>query len=607
MLLTQLVNFENARIAKASAQGGKQLPFMYQIQNVRWLVRLDAAGNFLSLSPLSGQPVGKKKDMGKPLAAPSVVRSMGVKAKLLMDNAEYVLGLARQAGDKKVVDRHAAFKALVQDCAEQTGSPAVQAVYAFLKQHDPMSFAAELPESFTPDINITFEVNGEMPMDLPEVHTFWTSRFTGENTSGDLINGAQGKLMDREPVKIKGIPGGQTAGMNYISANAAAFESYGLEASQVAPVTIGNAEKYANALNTLLRDDQTSLRIGGVVYIFWTSEGHTPPIRQAFDKPTTFDVFADLSDMSMAEVVSRDPHSRFRGSMTGLFTGAGNDVEASTPLHVAGLSASGSRVVLRRHMQSKVGEAAERIEAFYENQYLSPLGSKDTGLYGIYDLARSLYPKPRPGERVEVRAADANAILAHALEGDPLPQAFLERLHARNRVDGGPNRRRAALTRLTLLSRKEWRMESGGLNVLDKNHPNPAYHLGRYIAIVERIQEVAIPNVNVTVSDRFFGALPSQPYAIFSLLDRDVRPHLRKLSRDPQKKDLGRYFERLLEEIVSHIHIGASGTESQDLSPTFTPTERALYSLGNYHQRAYREPQKPKPAADDSLKGTDHE
>lgn len=581
MLLSRLVEFENARKAQQEVVGAVGLPFMYQMQAVRWLVRLDREGRLLSPPSPMSDGLGKKKDLGKVIAAPSIVRAAGIKAKLLMDNAEYALGLVRKEGDKKVADRHAAFKRLVQECAEATGNEAVRAIHAFLSAHDPSAF--ELPDGFSPDANVTFEVDGALPIESGDVQRFWAARFRGEEVGaapptpdepGDLINGAGGKLMDREPVKIKGIPGGQTAGMNYVSANAGAFESYGLEASRIAPITVENAEKYANALNFLLRDEKTSLRIGTVVYVFWTPTGETPPVKQALNQPQDLSVPLDLSAFAETEFASRSPEARFRGTLTGLFTGTKGDLTENTPLYGAGFSASGSRVVLRRHMHTTVGEAAARIAAFYANQTLQPITDKDAGLYGVYDLARSMYPKPKPGERVEVRAADASAVLAHALDGQPLPFAFLQRLAGRNRAEQNVTRRRAALAKLVLISRKESDMTR--LEALNEARPEAAYHLGRLLAVLDDIQRSVMPGANTTLVDRFYGSMSTTPHAVIGRLIQGAQPHLARLRKDRPGAYAGK--QAALESVMARI---------DDILPKpLDLREQALFSLGYYHQKA---------------------
>ena len=78
------------------------MPFMYALQNVRWEVRLRADGTVRDVQGLSSGKA-KGKDLGKPTPAPNLVRTVGIKPRLLMDNAEYVLGLAKKEGDKNTI------------------------------------------------------------------------------------------------------------------------------------------------------------------------------------------------------------------------------------------------------------------------------------------------------------------------------------------------------------------------------------------------------------------------------------------------------------------------------------------------------------------------
>ena len=66
-----------------------------------------------------------------------------------------------------------------------------------------------------------------------------------------LICGEVRPAIKRLQFKIKRIPGGQSAGMALISANATAFESYGLEASLIAPTCQDCGER--SKLRTRLR------------------------------------------------------------------------------------------------------------------------------------------------------------------------------------------------------------------------------------------------------------------------------------------------------------------------------------------------------------------
>ena len=176
MLLEQLMHYEERMRAEQRAraeatEGGSsgEMPFMYAMQSVRWEVRLNADGSVRDVQPhTSGKTKGK--DLGAPMAAPNLIRTVGIKPRLLMDNAEYVLGIAKKEGDTKTIQRHEEFKTLVRKCADTLNEPSVKAVADFLDRMTTASFQADYLSAFpdfAPDTNVTFSVDSLFPMTLP--------------------------------------------------------------------------------------------------------------------------------------------------------------------------------------------------------------------------------------------------------------------------------------------------------------------------------------------------------------------------------------------------------------------------------------------------------
>jgi CRISPR-associated protein Csd1 len=431
MLLTQLVAYAE-RLEKE--EGKTKIPFMYQEQSVRWLVYLDAQGNFEEMQ-MTSDGSGKKNDRGKRFVTPHIMRSSGAKAKLLADNAEYALGIGKEGADpSKVAERHRLFKEEVVACAEATKLSELEALRHYLFDVLPKQ-PIPLPEGFLADDVVSFVVDGIRPFELEPVQSYWAGKFV--NTPSDaeesgfqtecLISGTFGPVMEREPVKIKGIPGGQTSGMNFISANAAAFESYGLSASQIAPVRLDLAEKYANALNTLLKDPYTSLRLGPAVYAFWTRSGKTPPVVEDLREPGKSDRLARLRKGQILEPLPKRADSQqVRTQFTSVYSGnLYADLEPDE-FYCASLSASGSRVVVRDHFTTTVEVIGESLATYFASQTLI-----DAEPLGLYELAACLY---RDANK-EMVANVPTAILDFALHQTPLPFNFLAKLTARNRAE----------------------------------------------------------------------------------------------------------------------------------------------------------------------------
>ena len=559
------------------------MPFMYALQNVRWEVRLNAEGMLRDVIPhTSGKTKGK--DLGKPMPAPNLVRTVGIKPRLLMDNAEYALGLAKKEGDKNTGKRHEAFKSLISACAEATGESSLKAVAQFLAQHDPSTFREKhLPADFTPDLNVLFSVNDVNPLDLPSVQNFWASLFTpDENSAGDgfqaecLITGEFGPVMEREPVKIKGILGGQTSGMNFISANAGAFESYGLQASQIAPVKFEVAEQYANGLNRLLADPATSMKTGGVTFAFWTQEGATLPVGQILT-----DEDFDLAAIGLApEPTEQNASSQQVGAaLSSPFKGALADFDPKAAFYAVGMTPSGSRVAVRTHLTTTVADTLHHLRQYFAAQQLVKINQAgkhpDRSTYDLYPLVSAMSRDARK----EHTEPDVDALVQFALGGQPLPRSFLVKLNARNRVDEyHVTRPRAVLTKMVLLSRefKELEMDKDSLDALNPNQKEPAYHLGRLLAVLDDIQG-SVMKANTTLVDRFYGSMSTTPYAVVGRLIHGSQAHLQKLRKENEPAYRAKQNE--LESVMSRL----ADIPARPLSTA----QQALFALGYYHQRAH--------------------
>ena len=110
---------------------------------------------------------------------------------------------------------------------------------------------------------------------------------------------------------------------------------------------------------------------------------------------------------------------------------------------------------------------------------------------------------------------------------------------------------------------------------LDPDRLEPAYRLGRLFAALEKTQEDALPGLNATIRDRFYGAASSTPRAVFPRLLRTYQHHL---SKAVGERGLGLKInrERLVQEICASLgdmpaHLGLEG--------------QSLFALGYYHQR----------------------
>ena len=128
------------------------------------------------------------------------------------------------------------------------------------------------------------------------------------------------------------------------------------------------------------------------------------------------------------------------------------------------------------------------------------LGEDDRDTYDLRTLVSAMYRDLNK----EHTAPDVDALVQFALTGQPLPRSFLVRLAGRNRADEyRVTRPRAVLSKMVLLSRnfKELDMDRSTLEALNPEQPEPAYHLGRLLAVLDDIQN-SVMKANTTLVDR---------------------------------------------------------------------------------------------------------
>ncbi|MBI2952764.1 MAG: type I-C CRISPR-associated protein Cas8c/Csd1 [Chloroflexi bacterium] len=550
MLLQRLKEYADERLSLP--------PPLYDESPVRYIIELDGSGRLLSREPIdTADPSSPATKRGQRRYMPQVQRTSGVKPLLLVGNAEYTLGLARpKSKPERVAACHRAYLDLIGRCANGTREPAVCAVLLFL-QDDPASNIS-LPDDFARDAAITFRVDGAFPVDLPSVQAFWV-RVNDPSVDPDrpapsmqcLICGKERPVLERLQGKIKGVPGGQTAGTAIVSANAEAFESYGLPASLVAPTCTDCGERFTKAANALISERASHIRLGGAVFIFWTRE------------PVAFSLASYLDDPKPEDVKSLLESVRSGRRAT--------DVD-NTKFYATALSGSGGRAVVRDWIDSTVGDVKRSLISWFEGQRIVGLNGEGRGPLGLYALARATVRDVQK----ELAPPTPRAMLRAAVTGTPLPVGLLYQAVRRNRAEQGVTYQRVALIKLVLCRSNVRKGEEDRMVQLDSDNISPAYRCGRLLAVLEEVQRLAVPGAKATIVDRFFGTASSAPASVFGRLLRGAQPHLSKLQRDRP----GAYvaLQRRLEEIQA----GLTG-----FPRILTLEDQGIFALGYYHQRAY--------------------
>jgi CRISPR-associated protein Csd1 len=572
MILQQL--WKDADAIMTQTGRGSLPPAMYMPKRVKWIVELSHDPHLTVQFTLT---MGEDKK-GIERLVPFIKRTVGVVPILLADKPSYTFGVRfadpkRDAGrdlekdTARTVQEHQAYKDLLRACAKTTKDPNVVRIASFLETWNPNDPDKILPPDLGRDDLITFRVDETLPIQEVKVQDFWAKTAAGEEAGEAekelelglpaksamqcLVSGAIGPVEEMMPVPVKGLFGGKSE-MAIVSANANAFESYGLTRAQTSPICRPAGERFGQALNAVLASGSHHQSAGRITYVFWARGGVVPLF--AFQPPP------DARDLQKL--------------LTAVYRGDGswaNGLPSEEKFHLFGLTANAARVVVRSALDTTIGEVGIQQAAWFER--LALIGAD--GLLGrplpLKTLAVAAYR-----EFKDIAPGMEDALVQAALMGSPLPESLLTALVIRCRLDTDSRVTypRAALLKYILT--QSLPLEEAHLMTQEVTGDKPAaYHCGRLFAELEDIQKQAIQGINAGISDKFFGAASTAPASVFGQLLGGARDHLGKLRRSRE----GAYHgaEKRLEEIMSEI---------KDFPMTLSLRDQALFSLGYYHHRA---------------------
>lgn len=371
------------------------------------------------------------------------------------------------------------------------------------------------------------------------------------------------------PIKISRLPGeGKfTLGDAIVSFDKESSQSYGLQQSANAAMSIETATAYAATLNLLI--EQKSVRLGNSQAVYWfTGQDEIP------DDEDVMSYFHDGSPEQTAGAAERRAHEL----LTSIRGGARPDLGKSRFVALV-LSGRTSRVMVRDVMQGSFEELAIHTEDWF--RHLAIITSDGEGQARdpkFSTLAASLVRNDKKKSIDEVLKGMPNPWLHQlwraAVSGGLIPAASLAQAVHRNRIDVITDQP-ASHARMALI--KAYLIRNRGDNnmkpYMNPDHPHPAYHCGRAIALFARLQRAALGDVGAGVVQRYYTAASQTPGLILGRLAANAKNHLGKLDGG-----LAWWYENQLAGIMSSIG---------DFVPrTLTLEEQSLFALGYYQQLA---------------------
>ena len=577
----------------------------FEWKPLAWLVLVGRNGELLGIHGTQTIPEeegkGKKKPKPRPKSFPvprEPGRTSGDRAFFLFDKAEYVLGLdpepdpAKQRPADKLAARAALFRERADECLAATGDEGVRAVCLFLDRRSRGDIPVALPEGCAPNdlFAFVYHPDGDLLVtSRPKVQDYWRGlRAQAEAPDREreicLVSGRWAVPVDKLP-GIKNVPGGSSSGVALISFNANAFESYGWSGNKNAPMSREAAEACSTALNRLLHP----------AFPNPAEPGQTLPsrhLRLSADSAVCFWASTDQGDglaAQLAALFDANP-DEVRELYRSIWKGEPLKIEDPSLFYALTLSGTQGRAILRDWFEENVGRVAQSLACHFADLTIvrNTPPPKDRELPPALPLRVLLRSLAVRGDDKGVPAAMAGQIVHAALSGTPYPFGILQRALERTRAEIGRDewsdleRRdaRAALIKAVLERRRRTRQATTSYPeitvTMDPNNDIPGYRLGRLMAILERMQQIALGDIGASVVDRFFGSASATPAAVFPRLLKGFRHHVRKAKDEKDQAQRAYFLERDADEILSEI---------KGFPTYLSLEEQGLFVLGYHHQR----------------------
>jgi CRISPR-associated protein Csd1 len=567
-MILQSLNTYYQRLADDPDSG--VAPPGYSEQKVSFSLKLSPEGELLDGGVMDERQNTGKKFVARLMLVPEAVkRAVAIAPNFLCDNSTYVLGADTKGKPERTRECFEAFRSLHREITGESRDAGLLAVQRFLDRWDPVA-APKLPhwDVLEKGANLVFllEEDGRLSRvhERPAAKEAWMRHHaaqTSEALGQCLITGQESAPIARLHAAIKGVPDAQPTGAALVSFNLDAFESYGKEQNNNAPVSEAAAFAYTTALNRLLRpDSRQRVLIGDTAVVFW-AERKCPAedlLGAFFNPPREKDV-ADAGKASGSFNLSAADADKVRHILLAARDGklspavAKELADPGVRFFLLGLAPNAARLVVRFWETCTFGDLLERIgrhshDAAREDQALPPPW-------------RILRETAAQGERKNIPPLLNGALMRAIITGGRYPLSLYSALLERIRADHDVNPTRAAMIKAVLVRNFNTEVSMG----LDTQCQDTAYRLGRLFAVLESLQYAAV-RPQATIKDRFFGSASATPANVFPTLLRNAQHHIGKVN----------WGDQAIQEILDAV----------DAFPVHLDMQaQGRFALGYYHQR----------------------
>lgn len=534
-------------------------------KTVKWAIALTHDGRFTGVIPL-GEGKGRTFGRCPNLSQPELVGGGESRSHFLVEGlptvALYWKDDLSEADQEKFRAKHKYFCDLIARASEQV--PYLKPVATlFAEEVSLAEIRAQLTQQKAkPTETATILIDGVNPLELDDWHDWWREfrqslrpASTNFNKMRCLATGEMVAPAATHP-KIKGLAGVGGLGTGDVLAafDKQAFQSYGLEQSANSAMSEDAATAYSEALNALIADK--SVKLGNALSVYWFVDAVEPE-----DDPLAWLKEPLATTQAAAELLAHR-------LLTAIRSGQRVDL-AENRYYALLVSGAAGRVMVREIMEGTFEDLAQNVARWFADFAIVARDGKETApppkfMAVAGALVRELKDLPMPWLQQLWRAA---------VTGIPLPEVSLAQALSRARIDIITDQT-ASHARMGLI--KAFHVRKGDKHMqayVNPEHPSPAYHCGRLLAVLARLQRAALGDVGAGVVQRYYTAASQTPGLVLGRLAANAKNHLNKLDGG-----LSHWYENQIADVLSRV---------RDTVPrTLTLEQQSLFALGYYQQLA---------------------
>jgi CRISPR-associated protein Csd1 len=551
----------------------------FKTREVRWCIELADDGHFLNVLPLGD---GKRGEM-QPRCPDMHGMVAGGKSHFLVETAQTIALLFKTNEEEKTIarakEKQQFFIEMLRKAA--TSSPELSAIVSALEHQETLTEirTALAQHKAKPTDWLGWRINSTDPRGNETVQTWWREwRRTdlGESStnlpSQDAANDSMVCFLTGELVqplatqpKITGLSGVGGLGMGdvMVGFDKAAFSSFGLEQSANAAMGALAVQKYVDGLNDLVRNH--SRKLANALVVHWFKEQVAPE-----DDPLEW-----LNGFDSEDATKASAHIAARNLLDAIRSGKRADL-GSNHYYAMTLSGASGRVMVRDWIEGQFENLVKNIEAWFSD--LAVVAREGNGL--AHDPKFMAVCGSLVRELKDLPAPTTATLWKVAVQNLPIPQPLMAQALARFRADHIKDEP-FSHARMGLIRAYFVRLQPGGDTAmtayLNPDHPAPAYHCGRLLAILANLQRAALGDVGAGVVQRYYASASQTPGLIIGRLAANARNHLSKLDGG-----LARWYEEQIADVMARLGDGAPRT--LDLNG------QGLFALGYYQQLAKLRP-----------------